>query len=591
MLRRSALSLLALLLACSSEDAPTVVPPGDEVDPACTRKDLDAPPPPARHTARWAFEPWISKDISDRDDTYAFVDGFRSRGIPVGAVVLDSPWETSYNTFVPNEKRYRDLPGMIADMHARDVRVVLWVTQMVNQISYDFEPGGDSYSGPSPNYDEGLRCRYYVQEGQLWQWWKGRGAGVDFFHPSARAWWHRQQDPLLRAGLDGWKLDFGESYVRSATVQTHEGPKPHQEYSERYYEDYLAYGQSVRGRDFVTMVRAWDESYDLPGRFFAKKEHAPVAWMGDNRRDWVGLADALEEEMISARAGYPVVGSDIGGYLDKDDKDLTGPTIPFDTLVFARWTAVGAMSPFMQLHGRANLTPWTVPDHADETVAIWKYWATLHHAIVPYLYSLSEVAHGGGPPVLRPIGDAPAWRGDYRYLLGDAFLVAPLLDATGARDVPLPAGARWVDWWTGNVDDGGTTIRADFSADRAKLPVWLKEGAIVPMRVDSDVLHLGDATTKDALTILWVPGPATSFPLREDDDAVTTIEQALVGGTAELKLPAVRKRAIVRVRADRAPTTAKLDGAAVTATYDTTSKTYAIEIPARAGAATVSITP
>ena len=62
----------------------------------CARKEY-AVPAPRIHTPRWAFEPWISKDISNRDDTYAFVDGFRSRGISVGAVVLDSPWETSYN--------------------------------------------------------------------------------------------------------------------------------------------------------------------------------------------------------------------------------------------------------------------------------------------------------------------------------------------------------------------------------------------------------------------------------------------------------------------------------------------------------------
>jgi len=47
----------------------------------------DVPVPPI-HTPRWAFEPWISKDISTTADTYAFVDGFRERDIPVGAVVL-----------------------------------------------------------------------------------------------------------------------------------------------------------------------------------------------------------------------------------------------------------------------------------------------------------------------------------------------------------------------------------------------------------------------------------------------------------------------------------------------------------------------
>ena len=102
-----------------------------------------------RHTPRWAFEPWISKDISTAADTYDFVDGFRARDIPVGVVVLDSPWETNYNTFVPNPSRYPEFPTLVADMRSRGVRVVLWTTPMVNESSFDAEMGGDRYVGCS----------------------------------------------------------------------------------------------------------------------------------------------------------------------------------------------------------------------------------------------------------------------------------------------------------------------------------------------------------------------------------------------------------------------------------------------------------
>jgi alpha-D-xyloside xylohydrolase len=165
------------------------------------------------------------------------------------------------------------------------------------------------------------------------------------------------------------------------------------------------------------MVRPYDRSYGFEGRFYARPEHAPVSWVGDNRRDDIGLADALDHVFRSARAGYAVVGSDIGGYLDRDDLDLTGDEIPADTLVFARWTALGALNPFMQLHGRANLTPWTVIDHVDETVALYRYWSTLHDDLVPFWYSTSRIAEAGGPNVMRPLGTEATWDGDYRYLL------------------------------------------------------------------------------------------------------------------------------------------------------------------------------
>ena len=63
----------------------------DTGGPACTFEpgEPESIPDPERYTPRWAFEPWISKDISDGPDTYAFVDGFLDREIPVGVIVLD----------------------------------------------------------------------------------------------------------------------------------------------------------------------------------------------------------------------------------------------------------------------------------------------------------------------------------------------------------------------------------------------------------------------------------------------------------------------------------------------------------------------
>ena len=562
--RGHAVVLTAALCAGCSDDALPV--PGPVVEDPCARQpDALVTPPP--HTPRWAFEPWISKDISTTDDTYAFVEGFRERDIPVGVVVLDSPWETNYNTFVPNPERYRDFDVLVSDMHAQDVRVVLWITQMVNEKSFDFESTGDLYPGASPNYDEALACGYFVNEGESWGWWKGVGGAMDFDHPSGTAWWHRQQDPLFDMGVDGFKLDFGDSYVRAETLRTFTGEVPHQHYSERYYEDYFAYGVSRRGADdFVTMVRAWDESYDLPGRFFARREHAPVAWMGDNRRDWIGLADALDHMLRSAEAGYPVVGSDIGGYLDRDDKNI-GEDVPFDSLVFARWTAVGAMTPFMQLHGRANLAPWTVEDHADETTALYRYWATLHHELVPFFYSLAQHAWADGGSTVHPVGPLESWAGDYRYLLGEALLVAPVLEASGVRDIALPEGSRWYDWWdaAGDPIAGGTVLAAYDAAAREVLPLFVREGAIVPMDVGGELTALGTAASADHWTVLVYPGAdPTQFDLIEEDDSPTAIDAQALADRYRVSLARTVRPTLLRVRTDDAVASVTHNGVAAT---------------------------
>src|SRR5690348_3244400 len=50
-------------------------------------------------TPRWAYEPWVWEDEeNDADATIGLVDAYRQRDIPVGVVVVDSPWATNYNT-------------------------------------------------------------------------------------------------------------------------------------------------------------------------------------------------------------------------------------------------------------------------------------------------------------------------------------------------------------------------------------------------------------------------------------------------------------------------------------------------------------
>lgn len=63
------------------------------------------------------------------------------------------------------------------------------------------------------------------------------------------------------------------------------------------------------------------------------------------------------------------------------------------------------------------------------------------------------------------------------FLLGDAILVAPVIEpGATTREVVLPPGP-WVDWWTGELQAG--TVVAD--APLTRMPIWQRADRLVPM--------------------------------------------------------------------------------------------------------------
>ena len=63
----------------------------------------------------WGYGFWKSRDVYEhQDDVLDDFDGFRDHGIPLDAIVIDSPWATQYNTWKFNPHQFPDARGMIA---------------------------------------------------------------------------------------------------------------------------------------------------------------------------------------------------------------------------------------------------------------------------------------------------------------------------------------------------------------------------------------------------------------------------------------------------------------------------------------------
>jgi len=80
------------------------------------------------------------------------------------------------------------------------------------------------------------------------------------------------------------------------------------------------------------------------------------------------------------------------------------------------------------------------------------------------------------------------------------------------RPVYLPAGTRWVDFWTGAPHDGGRTIDADARIET--MPLFVRAGSLVPL--GPLVQHAGEKAA-DPIELRIYPGADGRFTLYEDE--------------------------------------------------------------------------
>jgi len=119
-------------------------------------------------------------------------------------------------------------------------------------------------------------------------------------------------------------------------------------------------------------------------------------------------------------------------------------------------------------------------------------------------------------------GDANTYAVNHTYRFGDELLVAPMITNNAVeRQVYLPAG-RWIDFWTDQRVDGGATVTWH-DPDQSKLPLYVREGAIVPMLAQS-VQSLAPAS--------YIGNPAITTP----DGSLAVRVYPKAGATARFRL-------------------------------------------------------
>ena len=97
-------------------------------------------------------------------------------------------------------------------------------------------------------------------------------------------------------------------------------------------------------------------------------------------------------------------------------------------------------------------------------------------------------------------------------MYGPSLLICPVLNAGDRkREVYLPSGKRWIDFWTGENYEGGQTIVADAPIER--IPVYVPAGSIIPMNVSL----LMNPDSSAPVEVRVYQGADGRFELYEDD--------------------------------------------------------------------------
>ncbi len=419
-------------------------------------------PPP------WDFGVWKTS-IGGQERVTAEARRLRAEQIPISvllvydAVDLESGtgWGTPvFKPIAPGP--YPDIAALNRTLHGLGYKTLTYV-QDAAQVEW-------------ARYREGVARGYFVRnrKGQPYvlPLSKHGISPIDFTNPAAVSWFQTGlKRALVDLDFDGALQDVGDLLPLDAVLANGQsGYDVANSYPVLYAKATYDAARQYKP-EAVFLMRAG---------YLGAQQYQSATWEGDliSHWDWrAGLPSTVPAALNRSISGSPFIGTEIAGYLDvnisrSDYKEL-----------YLRWTQYGAFNPIMRdILGEQRSDAIYLWSDAD-TVANFKRYARLHTDLFPLFYTLAKEASETGRPIMRhpyllyPT-DPLSISQEREFLLGESLLVAPVVTLEdNVKPLYLPPG-KWVDFWTGELIEGGREITAQAPLDT--IPVYVKAGAIIP---------------------------------------------------------------------------------------------------------------
>lgn len=490
---------------------------------------------------KWVYGFWQSRErYKNQDEIVNTFKYYRDKKIPIDNIVLDwSYWPVdAWGSHDFDAKFFPDPKAMTDKIHAMNGNIMISVWPK-------FYPATDNYKELNA---KGYMFNKNIEEGNLD--WIGKGYLNAFYDPypkeAQEIFWKQINQKLNSKGFDAWWLDAAEpdihsnlSFTKRKELMSREGGVGS---GAEYFNSYAIPNASA----VYNGERATDpekRSFILTRSGFGGIQRTGAAiWSGDTSADWDNLREQVAAGVSTGIAGVPNWSFDIGGFTPEDKyrwghKSGSGEVFNIHDLkpelvkdwqeLNVRWFQFGAFVPLFRSHGQYPYREiFSLADEGTEVYNTLESYIKLRYRLMPYIYTLAGDTYHKDGTIMRPLvmdfpNDKAAWNINTQYMFGPAFLVNPVYENKArSRDVYLPAGADWYNFYTGEKTAGGQTINVD--TPLSQMPLFVKAGSIVPTGA---AIQYVDEGLNTPLTLNIYVGANGNFEIYEDDGRSVKYEQ------------------------------------------------------------------
>jgi alpha-D-xyloside xylohydrolase len=436
---------------------------------------------------KWAFGFWQCRErYTSGEHLVSTIKEFRKRNLPVDVIVQDWQYWGKYGWGVPkfDETNYPQPEKFIKEIHDLDAQFSISVWENLNK--------------ESDIAKEYLSKNLFIKDSP----W------IDIYNPEAqKTHWTALNKNLFTLGVDSWWMDATEPENDALRgKQTYFGLGDFYRLTYPLFVSKAVYeGQRNTSPDKrVTILTR--------SAFLGQQRYGTINWSGDIGWDWDAYKRQIAAGLNYNLTGMPYWTTDIGGFFRPGQGQYTDKKYHE---ILTRWFQWGVFNPIFRIHGYQTETePWKYGEKVENNM---RSMMNLRYQLLPYIYSEAWQISKNNSTLMRPLimdfnTDALAVSQAYQFMFGKAFLIAPVTAPDVINwDVYLPKQNAWYDFWSGRRFEGGQTVAAPAPLD--KIPVFVKEGSIVPM---GNVVQ-NTQTKQDILEIRVYTGKNAAFTLYNDE--------------------------------------------------------------------------